>query len=46
MIASTHEGGLHADEIFSLAVLNLFYNKIQVDNSENGAYLFNVLSCC
>jgi uncharacterized UPF0160 family protein len=35
MIASTHDGRFHADEIFALAVLNLFYPDLEIVRSRN-----------
>jgi uncharacterized UPF0160 family protein len=35
MIASTHDGRFHADEIFALAVLNLFYPDLEIVRSRD-----------
>ena len=35
MIASTHDGRFHADEIFALAVLNLFYPDLEIIRSRD-----------
>ncbi len=39
MKASTHDGRFHADEIFALAVLNLFYPDLEIVRSrDEGVY--------
>ena len=35
MIASTHDGRFHADEIFALAVLNLTFSELEIVRSRN-----------
>ena len=35
MKASTHDGRFHADEIFALAVLNLFYPDLEIVRSRD-----------
>ena len=35
MIASTHDGRFHADEIFALAVLNLSYPDLEILRSRD-----------
>jgi uncharacterized UPF0160 family protein len=35
MKASTHDGRFHADEIFALAVLNLFYPDLEIIRSRD-----------
>jgi uncharacterized UPF0160 family protein len=35
MIVSTHDGRFHADEIFALAVLNLFYSDLEIVRSRD-----------
>ena len=35
MKASTHDGRFHADEIFALAVLNIFYTDLEIVRSRD-----------
>ena len=35
MKASTHDGRFHADEIFALAVLNLFHSDLEIIRSRD-----------
>ena len=35
MIASTHDGRFHADEIFALAVLNLIFPDLEIVRSRD-----------